>query len=270
MSYVKTNVAKSSSNAAIGGGIKENILLFDWDDVTGGYTRDSKGIVITGPLVFKAGRYAIKIEATQETIKASSETSGESDAEGIIQTVEFMHPGDSLAIREFSWNWLGRRAGIIIQKCSDDSMKLYGAPCAPLKLSAKEEMDKDKNTSVFTFKQAQKGPAIANYLGTVTLEAVMGTIAVDAHIIPVAAGAGEYQLSSGSIAAIEIDSVSGMNDGEIITLLGSGGLYPSTIEGTPFMLASGAIWTGLAGASITFKAFKDSPSTFIFIELARS
>lgn len=270
MSYVKTNVSKSKANAAIGGGIKEKIMVFDWDDVQSGYLRDSKGITMTGPLVFKPGKYAILIEATQETIKANSETQGDTDSEGIIQTVEFQHPGDALAIAEFAYNWLGRRAGIIIQKCADDSMKLYGMPCAPLKLAYKSELDKDKNTNTLTFKQAQKGPAIADYLGTVTLETVSGTIAPDAASVSVAAGPGEYQLSSGTIASVEIDTVTGAVDGAVYTFKGSGGAHPSTIEGAPFMLSSGSVWTGLAGAAITFKAFKDSPATFIFMEQSRS
>lgn len=270
MSYTKINVTKPTGMPGVGGGMKSNITVFDFDDVTGGYARDASGINTPGNLVFKAGAYAITIAATSSTIKAGSEVSGDEDAEGIIQNVEFNHPGDSVAIREFLYNWLGRNVGIIIEKCKDGSKKLYGTPCAPLKLSYKEDIDKAKNGATITFKSSQVGPPISEYLGTITYDAVKDTAAADATTVDVAAGSGEYQLTSGTAAPANITTLSNPVDGAVYCLLGSGGAHPSTIDdGDDFILAVGATWTAISGSKLTVKAFKDGAASFKFIEVSR-
>ncbi len=270
MGYVKLNVTKPTGvMPGSGGNMKDKVIIFDWDDVTGGYSRDASGIEITGPLVFKPGSYAITVYATQDGIKVSAESQGDTDAEGVIQSIEYPHPGNYKAIKEFRSNWLGKAVGIIIEKCTDGSKTLYGSPCAPLRLAFKMEWDKDKNLATLTYKSAQKGPDVADYLGTITFDDVMGTVAADAQSINVAAGPGEYQLTNGSAASVEITGITNPVDGGVYTILGSGGAYPSTIETAPFLLHNGTVWTGTAGASITFKAFKDAASTYTFIELSR-
>lgn len=271
MTYVKTTVLRPSAiMPGNGGDVKDKVNIFDWEDVTGGYSRNASGIEITGPLVFKDGAYAIQIYATQDGIKVSSESQGDTDAEGFIQSVEFPHPGNLKAIREFAANWLGKSIGIIIEKCSDGTMTLYGSPCAPLRLAAKSDWDKDKNNKTLTFKSAQKGPDVADYLGTITYADVMGTVAADATTVNVAAGAGEYQLTDGTVAAVGITNLTSPVNGSVYTLLGSGGTYPSTIAaGGNFLLANGTGWTATSGGKITFQAFKDGASTYSFVELSR-
>lgn len=271
MSYVKVDVSKPTAiMPGNGGNVKDKITIFDWDDVTGGYSRDANGIVIDDTLEFDNGAYAIQVYATQDTIKVAAESQGDTDAEGVIQTVEFAHPGNQKEIKEFRSNWLGKAVGIIIEKCTDGSQILCGSPCAPLRLAFKADWDKDKNNAVMTFKSAQKGPDIADYLGTVTLDTIKGTIAADATTANVAAGPGEYQLTDGTSSAANITALTNPVDGGVYSLLGSGGTHPSTIDsGDSFLLASGTTWTASAGARITFKAFKDGGSSYKFIEIDR-
>lgn len=270
MSYVKVNVNKPGDNKGVGGDKKAMIIVFDFDDVATMPARDSKGIVITGNLAFNSGAYMSKVYATQNTIKAMVDSEGDPDAKGIIQTVEFDHPGDAVAIREFRANWMNKNIGIIIEKCSDTTKSLYGTPCAPLQMVFKAEDDKDKNKTTFTFKSTQKGPDVADYQGTTTFDAVMGTPAADATSINVAAGEGRYQLTDGSAAAVNITTMTNAVVGGKYTLLGSGGTYPSTIDkGDDFILADGTTWTALAGAEITFEAFKSDTAAWKFIERSR-
>ncbi|MHC1707498.1 MAG: hypothetical protein AB9842_08250 [Bacteroidales bacterium] len=270
MSYVKTNVLKpSAAMPGNGGNLKDKIVVFDWDDVTGGYQRDASGIQMDGPLVFSSGAYAVQIYATQDTIKCSAESQGDTDAEGVIQTVEFTHPGNSREIKEFRNNWLGRSVGIMVEKCSDGSKTLYGAPCSALRLAFKSEHDKDKNNATFTFKSGQKGPDIAEYGGTITLDDVKGTAAADATTVNVAAGQGEYQLTDGVAASAIITALTNPTDGFTYTLLGSGGDHPSIIQGNSFILHEGTVWNAIAGSRITFRAFKDGEATYKFIEVSR-
>ncbi len=54
----------------------------------------------------KAGRYAIGIYLTPGTAEISSNSDGETDAEGYTPSVKFNHPGNEQEIREFKTNWL--------------------------------------------------------------------------------------------------------------------------------------------------------------------
>ncbi len=168
MTYVKVDVNKPGDNKGVGGDKKAMIILFDFDDVATMPVRDSKGIVITGNLAFKSGAYMSKIYATQSTIKAGADSEGDPDAKGITQSVEFDHPRDEVAIREFRSNWMNRNIGIIIEKCSDTKKNLYGSLCAPLQMVFEGEDDKDKKKTAFTFKSVQKGPDVADYQGSLT------------------------------------------------------------------------------------------------------
>jgi hypothetical protein len=270
MSYVKVNVLKSAENSGVGGDKKDKILVIDCDDILTMPARDSKGIVIIGNIAFNPGAYMSKIYATQATIKAGADSEGEPDAKGVTQTVEFDHPGDAVAIREFRANWMNKNVIIIIERCSSTAKNLYGTLCAPLQMVFKAEDDKDKNKTGFTFKSTQKGPDVADYQGTITLEAVMGTPAADATTVNVAAGEGRYQLTTGSAAAVNITTMTNPVVGGKYTLLGSGGTYPSTIDdGDDFILATGTTWTAISGAEITVEAFKDGAATWKFIERSR-
>lgn len=266
--YVKVNVVKPG-NVGGGGDKKDKITLIDVDDVSTMPARDGSEIVITGDIVMKAGTYMIQMYGTQDTIKANSDSEGESDAKGIMQTVEFSHPGDSQAIREFRAYWMNRNIMAIIERCSSTKKNLYGTPCAPLQMVFKAEDDKDKNKTTFTFKSVQKGPDVADYQGTTTLSAVTGTVAANATSVTLTAS-GRYQLTTGTSAIATLTTCTGMSEGMVFTLIGSGGTYPSAISAAnDFLLSGGTAWSGIAGAEITFKAFQSGASAWKFIELSR-
>jgi hypothetical protein len=269
MTYVKVDVLKPGDNKGVGGDKKDKIIVFDWDDVLTNPARDSKGIVITGNLAFNPGAYMSKIYATQNTIKAGADSTGDPDAKGIEQSVDFSHPGDSVEIREFRANWMNKNIGIIIEKCGTEKKNLYGTPCAPLQMVFKAEDDKDKNNVTFTFKSTQKGPDVADYQGTTTFDTVNATVAADATSINLTTGEGRYQLTVGSAAIVDITTCTNAVAGMKFTLIGSGGTYPPAITGDDFVLVSGTAWSGIASAEITFEAFKDGASTWKFFERSR-
>lgn len=269
--YTNVSVAKPGKNAGTGGDKKDKLVLFDWDDVITTPARDSKGIVITDNFVLKPGAFMITIYGTQDTIKHNAAVEGGPDQEGIIQQVDFDHPGDEIEIREFRSNWVSRNIGCFIQRCSNNRKNQFGTPCAPLKLSWKADDDKDKCVTSFTLKSAQKGPDYADYQGTFTFDTVKGTPAAGAVTVDVAAGEGQYQLTTGVAAAAALTGLTNPVEGGTYTLLGSGGAYPSTIAAAGnWLLKSGTAWTALAGSSITFKAFKDGAASFKFLEVSRT
>jgi hypothetical protein len=272
MTYVKVSVAKPGQNKGAGGDKKDRIILFEWDDVATNPERDSKGIVITDNIVFKPNAYMITVYATSQSIKVGSNTEGDPDAEGFIHTLEFEHPGNLQAIREFKQNCLSHNFGAIVEHCSSNKKDLLGSPCAPLRLTIKWEDDKDKNKSTLSFKSSLKfAYDVADYQGTTTFDTVTGIVSEDSLNVNLVSGEGRYQLADGSAAAVKVATCSNAVNGMVFTLIGSGGTYPSTIEdGDEFVLASGATWTALANSTITFKAFKNGSSSFQYIEQSRT
>lgn len=268
--YTKVDVLKPGDNKGVGGDKKDKLIIFDWDDVLTMPQRDSKGIVITGNIVFKPNTYQTKLYVTQSTIKAGADSEGDPDAKGITQTVEGSHPGDSVEIREFRANWMNKNIGIIIEKCGTQRKNLYGTPCAPLQMVFKAEDDKDKNNTTFTFKSIQKGPDVADYQGTFTFDAPIATVPAATETINVAAGEGRYQLTSG-VAGCRIMGLTGGVEGGVYTLVGSGGAHPpdiSTDEGE-IILEHGINWVALEGSEITIRAYPIANNTLSYYEQSR-
>lgn len=272
MTYVKANVNKPSTLAPGKGGNKKDLVaFFDWDDILTPAARDEAGILIEGSHVFKANKYAVKIYATPNSIANKSNSEGEIDSEGILQEVVFSHPGSSQEIREFRQNWLNRNIGIVVFKCDGSDADQYGSHCAPLRMSFEAPDDSEQNKSTFTFSSSNKGPDVAIYQGTLTFATPVDTLAADAVEVDLTAGEGEYQLTDGSVSAVEITTATNAVHGMIFTLLGSGGDNPSTIsDANDFVLKNGNTWTALSGSQITFKAYKDGAASWKFFELSRS
>jgi hypothetical protein len=271
MTYVKVDVNKSAKRSpGAGGNKKDKITLVDLADLISESPRDAKGIVIVGNHSFKPSAYAIGIYVTPSSIAGKVSSDGEADEEGIMQELVFAHPGSEKEIREFRANWIGRNCLAFVDKCSDGSTDQYGSSCSPLRLKFEATDDKDINKSIFTLGSTSKGPDVALYLGTITLSTVAATVAADATSIDLSNGEGEYQLTDNAAATV-ITTATNAVDGMIFTLLGSGGSNPASItDANDFVLSSGVSWSGIAGAKITFKAFKDGAASWKFFEQSRS
>jgi hypothetical protein len=271
MTYVKVSVPKPGNNAGVGGDKKSLITFFDFDDVLTYPARDSKGIVMTDNIVLKEGAYMIQVYASTKSIKINQDPEGEEDARGILQKLEFSHPGSEDAIEEMLANWMNRDIGCVVENCSTSKKRQLGTPCAPLELSPASEDSNEKNHSMLTLTSKNKSAfRVANYQGTLTFAEAFDVDA-DATSIDLSNGEGRYQLTDGSASAAQITTATNAVNGMAFTLLGSGGDNPSTIEdGDDFLLANGTTWTALAGSEITFKAFKDGAASWKFYELSRS
>jgi len=272
MTYVKTSVPKPGDNKGVGADKRDLITIIDWADVADDrIVRDSKGIIIPGTINMKPGCYMIQLYGTVTTMKSEISSEGDPDGKGMIQTVSLKHPGSSVAVREFRYNYLNKNVGIIIQRGSSTEKTLYGDKYAPLQMELKHTDDEKANAGEFTFKSLVKGPDAADYQGTITLESPIATVAADAATVSLAAGEGEYQLTTGSAAQVTLTGCTSPVDGLVFTLLGSGGSYPSKIlTGSDFLLSCGTTWNALSGAKITFKVFKDGGASYKYIEQSRA
>lgn len=271
MTYIKVSVPKPGNNAGVGGDKKSLITFFDFEDVLTYPSRDSKGIVMTDNITLKEGAYMIQVYASTKSIKINQDPEGEEDARGIIQKLEFAHPGSENGIEEFLANWMNRDIGCVVENCSTNKKRQLGTPCAPLELSPASEDSNEMNKSTLTLTSKNKSPfRVADYQGTLTYEDVTDTVDDGDTSIDLSAGEGRYQLSDNS-SATEITTCINATNGMVFTLLGSGGTNPSSITaGNDFILASGTSWSAIAGAEITFKAMKSGASEWSFIEISRS
>lgn len=268
--YVKTDVAKPGDNKGVGGNKKGRIIIFDMDDVLSYPARNADGITVESNFGMKVGTYMVSLYATQSTIKTGSDAEGDPDAKGIIQNLEFDHPGNSVEIRAFRQYWMNRNVGAIVETCDGTGKEQLGTPCAPLQLVFKYESTKDKSVTSMTFKSTQKGPDIAEYNGNMTFDIVTGTFFGLATAVDLTNGEGIYQLTDNPAVSVAFSELTNVVNGQVFTLLGSGGSFPSTIAPCPsFIMANGTSWTALAGASITFKVFKNGAATFAAIEVSR-
>jgi len=268
--YTKIDLNKPSvQSPGKGGNKKDQIIIIDVDDLTTEAARDSKGVLITGNHVFKAGAYAIKVYGTIDTISGKVTTEGDIDAEGFKFEYGFSHPGSALEKLEFESAYINKSVILIQESCSDGTKKQYGSKCAPLRMKLEATDDKDSNKSMFTFTSSVKGPNVAIYQGTITLSAPVDTVAADATSIDLTEGTGEYQLTDNTVATV-LTTCTNAVDGMVFTLLGSGGTNPASItSANDFVLSNGTTWNALANAKITFKAFKSGSSAWKFFELSR-
>ncbi len=271
--YVPISVPKASGNPGVPGNKGDLLTIFDFDDVVkSSLTRDSKGVLIPQNIVMKPGKYMWQVYGTVNTIAPSFTGEGDPDAVGVTQAIEFSHPGQKREIKEFAQNNMNKSLGVILQTCDGSGMEVYGTPCATLQMIPTGTNNDSKKDVMFVFTSRQRSSFVpADYEGTLTLPAVLATIAADEDEPDVANGSGEYQLTDNA-AATEITTLTNAVNGLPYTLIGSGGVNPATITaaGGDFILANGTTWTGDAGSSLTVKAFKDGAATFKFIEISRS
>jgi hypothetical protein len=267
--YVNVSVPRPANNSGRGQSIKSILYLFDAEDIAVMPSRDEKGVFVPGTIVMNPGKYAIGLYMTSDTVNITSPTEGETDNEGFMQGLVFQHPGNSLAIREFKANWLGRPIIAIVEHCDDGSKDLFGNLCNPLKLAIVLNNTKDALNNEFTLSSRAKGDDIALYGGTIPREEPVATIAAGAVSIGLS-GDGQYQLT-GDSSTVSITGVSNVQDGMLFTFLGivSGSMPPTISAGGSFLLRNGATWTATPGSQITFKAFRDGGDSFKYIEVSR-
>lgn len=94
MTYVKASVRRPAGNPGNGIQPKDQLVIYDVDDILSFPQRNDAGVVIEDDIVMKAGRYAIGIYLTPGTAEISSNSDGETDAEGYTPSVKFNHPGN--------------------------------------------------------------------------------------------------------------------------------------------------------------------------------
>lgn len=177
--------------------------------------------------------------------------------------------GSNKTIRSFLETGVGAGFFVVVEICSTGEKTLLGSGCKPSVLSNFDGgPGKDQTGYVVTFKQeSPELPCI--YTGNTPAEAAE-VVAADATTIGLVANS-RYQLTTGSVSIVNITDFTAVTDSDvnrIVTILGSGGTYPSTItSGNAFELIGGETWSALANKQISFKIFKNAGADYAFIEV---
>ncbi len=148
----------------------------------------------------------------------------------------------------------GAKFILFFRKIEETQWYVVGSLDQPLRFS-KYEIKGDADASVavcnFTHKSIRQF-----YKYTGALSAASATvIAADATNLGVTSN-DRYQLTdnTGATAIATVSGIAASDHGRLITVYGSGGSHPSTIQDNAvFTLAGGATWTGNAGSKISFR-----------------
>lgn len=272
--YVATNVAKPAGKSAGAAAPKDpNVAIIAVKDIQTWPQRDDKGVLVAGNIILKTGKTPTLVYMTASKIKAPYESDGDEDSVSVKHKFEGEHPGNELEISEFIQNWLGEPCIVIHGSCSDPYRKIAGTKCAPLTLKPSGQDDNDGRKHMLSFEQfAKTGSLPAHYTGVIPTADPFAVVATGAVALSPANGY-VYQLPSLAVTASVVIATSTLEHGDIVTLIGGGGVAPATLESDvtdkSALLTSGSTWTGLAGATINLRVFKAGDVT-LFIETSRT
>jgi hypothetical protein len=170
----------------------------------------------------------------------------------------------------------GKGFYIVWEICSTGKRYIGGNGCKPMKLISFEGGAKKDGTGWTLTFENQCGELWCEYIGnTPTVQPAL--VAADATDFAYSTGVNVYQVQDGTIAGVTITDITGITDadiGKVITLKGSGGEFPSEIDGITgnFLLSSGETWVAnneAGGRQIDFKVYKTGVDTYVFIEMSR-
>lgn len=164
MTYIKASVMKSGDGAGCATAKSSEIILVDVADIATEPTRSVGSVNMEGDFTLESSAKGVVIYATPSTIEITEEHSGEIDAKGVKNGLVFEHPGDSIAIKNFSEAFMNKGVVAFVKECDGSStgrVRAVGSKCNPLYLSQETTINKEATKRKFTFKQEQNDKFLA-------------------------------------------------------------------------------------------------------------
>ena len=221
-----------------------------------------------GNIPLKSGQYWQTCEASLDSPEITWKGAVGDMASTITNTAKFILGGMGDDVFNFLEKGIGKGFYIVYEVCSTGEKWICGNGCKPARMTEFDGgSDKDKTGSTVTFNN-ECGKIWVKYTGT-TPTLAAAAVAANATTIVLTSNS-QYQSASGTAAAAAITAFTSTTDSDVnrlVTILGSGGAFPSTIPtGNSFIV--GSTWTADAGKTITFKIYKDGAS-YKFVEQHR-
>ncbi|WP_291071599.1 hypothetical protein [Empedobacter sp. UBA5637] len=235
-------------------------------------TRDDKGIRLLGDVVLKPGATFFEFYHTNTKADSSFETEAEQDMIKITPKFTTQHPGNEVESREFITDHLGEDVILFVGSCDEPGFDVIGEPCLPLQLVPSQTNNSDGkfftlNWQVF----GTTGQLNAFYEGNI----IRGEIpkSTDKEVTINGAVSKVVQVASAAVTDTLTIATSNLKNNDMVTLIGSGGVAPYTLEsavagGVTVILFNGTQWTALENASITLR-YVDAGATKYLVEVAR-
>lgn len=271
--FTGVNFSRPAGSSPAAAAPKEpNVTIIALASIAGFPLRDAKEVNMLGNFVLGPGERMYQFYQTPQKFNATFASEGDDDAIINKQKVECELPGDSLAVNEFLAAWTGVPCIVIFGSCSDAFKKVYGTKCSPLQLKPSGQDNNEARKKMLVFEQSTGTKYFpGHYTGAEIFSepyaAASGVFAINAT------NGNYYQLPSLAVTdAIEPSAVD-LVHGQVITLIGGGGVAPATLtQGTAgaaeVILVAGTTWTGLQGAVIHLQVFDAGGDTYL-VELSR-
>ena len=180
--YTKVSIPKSSEGAGAAQIKNPTVIVVDVEDIASEPTREVGNTEVVGNLTLVTGAKAIGVYATPTTIVPTEESAGEVDARSCIKGVEYVHPGDSVAIANHAEAFMNKGVVIIVRECDGSAngrARIIGSKCNPLYLQPEYTNSGEATNRKFVWKQAQGDKfVIGTYSGD------LPTLAADAAAEP--------------------------------------------------------------------------------------
>lgn len=272
-SYRKSVAAPAKAGAGAAKPKKGLITVIYADDVLSFPERDGGGVKMLGNIVLKAGAKMHSLYMTPSSQKLNDEIVGDEDMEAFEKKAEGVHPGNSLAIREFRANNLGEGLILIFgEGCGDNKGDVIGTPCNPMKLKGSYSNDNDGVKNVMQFEAAQSdAEPIGYYEGEIILAENFVAADVDLELTKVNGPVQQLPAlaATDAITATSID----LDNGTVVSLIGGGGADPATLDvgvqgAVTVVLLNGTQWVALEAAIINLEVVKGGATTYL-IERSR-
>ncbi|KFC19368.1 hypothetical protein [Chryseobacterium sp. FH1] len=235
---------------------------------------DEKKVRMLENIVLQAGAVPFDLYLTSGTKDYTVEVEGDQDAESFKKKVVGNFPGDETEATEFAVNNLAKGFVLVAGKCKSGlASKVIGDLCNPLYLKPSFQANNQKTGFVFTFEQTNGDEHMhRDYFGTLPTEETVSPVfpptaiqvlASDYNVVKVAVGTASTVIAFTSVTK-DADAVFTVV-GQDVDSTKAGTLSSTTdfVGNIIVLLKNGVSWKSLAGASISFKVFKNGTKTFL-------
>lgn len=264
-----TDMDKQGANPGAAEPKKPYLHVIDIRNIVHFPRLNSQSGAYEGNIILKPGTYPIRLYQTPDKQNIGFETSGDADAMGIANKIEGSYPGYNREFAALIHNLLGQGL-VVIRELITGEHQLIGSDAIPVYMGSNYTSDATSNTVTCSFGSTMNTNVPVYYYDGEIPTATQ--VAVDAAATTIDASAGRFfrmQNASGD-TAVTIASITGGQDGDVISLIGSFGDKPANVKATDdILLCKGAQWNAVEGSVLSLRAMEVAAGALVWIEIDR-